>query len=72
MNHRIFEEKRKLAIKEIQRLYESDRSDMQIVRYSNQRSHKKKRTVVEDDGQMSMMDFMNQEKAETESKTGNG
>lgn len=72
LNHRIFEEKRKLAIKEIQRLYESDRSDMQIVRYSNQRSHKKKQTVVEVDGQMSMMDFMNQEKAETESKTGNG
>ena len=71
LNHRIFEEKRKLAIKEIQRLYESDQSDMQIVRYSNQRSHKKKRTVVEDDGQMSMMDFMNQEKAETESQTGN-
>ena len=47
LNHRIFEEKRKQAIEEIQRLYESDLTNAQIVRMrrnniTNERKKKEK------------------------------
>lgn len=59
LNHRIFEQKRKLAIKEIQRLYESNLSDMQIVKYANKHNKKKSRKNEESYEQMSIMDVMN-------------
>ena len=52
LNHRIFEEKRKQAIEEIQRLYESDLTNAQIVRMrrnniTNERKKKEKKDEYE-------------------------
>ena len=59
LNHRIFEEKRKQAIDEIQRLYESDLTNAQIVRMrrNNITNERKKKEKKEEYEQITLSDI---------------